>query len=252
MRHWVPLLDFQFLLFILWLDVSTFCALSCPVAFHLFPSALCQFMISSNPISILLSWGFDLLCFPFAPFPSASQLDWTTLWHVMPLLVLSVWLMEGAWWTHFRWFKNLGCYFTVQFARSVRSALILHQPPPRYRRDVRFHFRWSTLLHASLLASGYQTTLIHSSSGPPVIRRRQFARPILPASTNRPVRHLPKSQSPRSPCPSRSTELPCVAPDLASQRLSSANSSCGLLPEHIKSAYYQDYFEACSDLSSPP
>ena len=171
MRHWVPLLDFQFLLFILWLDVSTFCALSYPVAFYLFPSALCQFMISSNPISILLSWGFDLLCFLFAPFPSASQLDGTTLWHVVLALVLSAWLIEGAWWTYFCWFKQLGCYLTVQFACSVRSALIIHQPPPRYRRDIRFHFRWRTLLHASSLVSGHQTTLIHSSSGLPVVRR---------------------------------------------------------------------------------
>ena len=97
MRHLAPLLDFQFLFFVLWFEVSTSHALSCPVAFYLFPSTPCHFMISSNPISILLSWGFDLLCSTLAPLPSASQLDWMTIWHVMLILVLLVWLMEGAW-----------------------------------------------------------------------------------------------------------------------------------------------------------
>ena len=119
----MPLLDIHFLFFVLWLDVSTFYALSCPVAFYLFPTTLCHFMITSNPISTLLRLGFDLLCSTFAPLPSASQLDGTTLWHVVLALVLLAWLMEGAWWTYFRWFKQLGCHLTVQFARSVHTNL---------------------------------------------------------------------------------------------------------------------------------
>ena len=101
LEYWVPLLDFQFLLFLLWLDVSTFYALSCPLAFSLFPSTFYDFTISSNPISLLWTWGFDLLCMLFSPFPSAFQLDWTTLRHFMVFVVLLAWLMEGGWWTFF-------------------------------------------------------------------------------------------------------------------------------------------------------
>ena len=102
------------------------------------------------------------------------------------------------------------------------------------------------------IESGFQTTLIHSSSGLPVLQRCQFARPLMTVPSIRPTRSLFRYQSPRTSCRSRSTELPCVDPDLASQRLSTTNSSCGLLSENLKLVYYQDYFEYYSDLFSPP
>ena len=115
MRCLVPLLDFQFLFFVLWLDVSTFYALSYPVAFYLFPSTLHHFMISLNPISILLSWGFDLLCYIFAPLPSASQLDWMTIWHVVLILACPLGLVDGG--------SLVGALSLVQ-----ESRLLLHSP----------------------------------------------------------------------------------------------------------------------------
>ena len=87
----------------------------------------------------------------FSVFPDACFTSWDLLFEFSLAVLPIVWLMEGAWWTFFRWLQSSVCLGLLHLA-SIKE----HQ---LFQCDVRFRFRAS--LNVTL--TGFNTTLFRTA-----------------------------------------------------------------------------------------
>ena len=95
--------------------------------------------------------GFTWLSYLFLLFPDAASLSWDILVLFGLTSVLVFWVLEGAWWTFFRWLKSLtalGLYHWI-------TLLAAHREQYLFRRDVRFTFK----APLSVILTGHNTVL---------------------------------------------------------------------------------------------
>ena len=123
----------------IWVNVPTIVALHVLIVLglflshHLFPQTTVEPVVftPSNDIRLLLHTLF-------LPHPTSIIIPWYEILHHSVFTYECSWLMEGAWWTFFRWLKlTFGSISTIAqllIARTLTTPEAMHQ----LRTDVRF------------------------------------------------------------------------------------------------------------------
>ena len=212
--------------------------------------------ISRSLLWTVWTSGSPLLFLFFSVFPAATTLPYTLLGLYGLTSVLVFWVLEGAWWTYFPWFKSLLAYRLHQWT----SLLAAHQEHHLYRRDVRFHF------HASLSVTltGYNTTLFRTTWRPRTStpHHRQFSlqvrlrlrlrrerepvyKPVGVKYLFNPTRqwHRRSKRSRVSPCLANSEHPPSGDRNPDSSQVDQATS--------LYYGNYLEYYKACTDCTFP-
>ena len=193
------------------------------------------------------TWISSLHSF-FLLFPDAADLSWTVLVLYCLTSVLVSWVLEGAWWTFFLWFKS----FIALVLYYWTELLAAHREQYLFRRDVRFTFRASL----SVKLTGFNTILPRSrwNSRSSIYCYNQFSiRVRLRLRYQR--AHEPKYRRVPPVLPTqkeRRSVLPSVSSRIATRKnLTPQDRNEPSRPVAQATKNYMEYYKACTDRSYP-